>query len=539
MAMAADRTALFAVPAAAALLLWPALWNGFPIVFADTGTYLSQAINHHAGWDRPVFYSLFMLPLHGTVTVWPIVVVQALLAAAFLWLVVHVLAENVSGIAFVAGVALLSGCTWLPWLVCELMPDLFTPLLVLALCLLALAPDRLPRHGRSALVGLAAFMIATQLSSLPLAGVLGLVLLAAAGVRRPDAGRRQWWWADPSNGLEPHPDAGPGPESASALPATGPAGMLWVFGNPTTTRAGLASGGVQNRYETQIPKKTAFPPPNAALDKISILAIQRRLRLDLRLAPRRWLLIILPPALAILALCSVNLAVYGRFSTSPFGSIFLLARVVADGPGREILRRDCPAAHWRLCPFADAWPATSDGFLWPAESPLYRAGGPKLLSHEAWAIIEAAVIADPVGEARAALRNTIEQLTRFDSGDGLQPWPEQVSPWIVRDFPPREQAAYAAARQQSGSLKLPPLLLWIHRITAVGGVAACLTLLPAALMRRAACAGFLLTVLVMLPVSAAITGALSAPHDRYQARIMWLPPFIAVVSLASLLRRPD
>jgi hypothetical protein len=36
-----------------------------------------------------------------------------------------------------------------------------------------------------------------------------------------------------------------------------------------------------------------------------------------------------------------------------------------------------------------------------------------------------------------------------------------------------------------------------------------------------------------LPVSAAITGGLSGPHDRYQSRIIWLPSFIAVVSLAS------
>jgi hypothetical protein len=43
---------------AAILLLWPAFWNGYPLVFADTGTYLSQAIEHYAGWDRPIFYRL-------------------------------------------------------------------------------------------------------------------------------------------------------------------------------------------------------------------------------------------------------------------------------------------------------------------------------------------------------------------------------------------------------------------------------------------------------------------------------------------------
>jgi len=45
------------------LLLWPALYNGFPLVFSDSGTYISQLIERHLGWDRPPFYSLFLLLL--------------------------------------------------------------------------------------------------------------------------------------------------------------------------------------------------------------------------------------------------------------------------------------------------------------------------------------------------------------------------------------------------------------------------------------------------------------------------------------------
>ena len=66
-----------AIALAATLLLWPALWNGYPLVFSDTGTYLAQAIEHYAGWDRPIFYSLFLLPLHMTLTTWPAIAVQA------------------------------------------------------------------------------------------------------------------------------------------------------------------------------------------------------------------------------------------------------------------------------------------------------------------------------------------------------------------------------------------------------------------------------------------------------------------------------
>ena len=120
----------------AGFLLWPAVWNGYPIVFADTGTYLAQAIHRFAGWDRPVFYSVFMLPLHATVTLWPVVVVQAVVAAWILWLVCRALLPQISRAAFVGGTAILAVATWLPWMVSELMPDVFAPLLVLVVCLL-------------------------------------------------------------------------------------------------------------------------------------------------------------------------------------------------------------------------------------------------------------------------------------------------------------------------------------------------------------------------------------------------------------------
>jgi hypothetical protein len=470
------------------MLCWPSIWNGFPIVFADTGTYLSQAIHHYAGWDRPVFYSLFMLPLHLTVTVWPVVIVQALLAAWIMWLVCRVLVPGVSGIAFAAGAGVLSACTWLPWIVSELMPDLFTPLLVLVLCLLSWVPERLSRLERPLLAGLATFMIASQHSSLPLACVLLVLLIGFARL----AGRI----GAPTVGF-----------------------VSW----PTLART--PGRPVMTRNERPNPARPAIrrgeqPAPYPA----------SRLR--------RWILIILPPALAILGLCTVNLAAHGRFATAPFGNIFLLARVIYDGPGMAALRDDCPTANWLLCPFLDSFPPTSDDFLWSSDSPLQRAGGAKAVSAEAGAIIEAALLADPVGEARAALANTLEQMMRFASGDGLNPWPTQVSPTIERDFPAREQVAYASARQQSGSLSVSPLLAQIHRIAALIGVLSCAMLLPVAFRRRAACAGFLLAVLLALPLSAAITGCLSGPHDRYQARIMWLPAFIAVVSLASLRRRP-
>lgn len=438
MVMATKRGAVFAVPAAAALLLWPALWNGYPIVFADSGTYLSQAVHRYAGWDRPVFYSLFILALHWTVTLWPVVLAQALLTGWLLWIVCRTLTPGLPPPGFLVGIALLAVGTWLPWIVSELMPDIFTPLLILVICVLCWVPERLSPRERVALTGLAALMIASQQSSLPLAIGLGAVLWAAR----------------------------------------------WFL------------------------RGAAFPWP-----------------------------LVLATSLALLAMCGMNLAAHGRFSVSPFGNVFLLARVIYDGPGMDILDAECASRQWRLCEFRGSFPLTSDDFLWTDTSPLNRAGGPKVVSAEADSIIRSAVRAQPVAEARAMLLNSTEQLTRFSSGDGLNAWPAQVSPWIQHDFPAREAAAYAAARQQAGTLAVPDLLARLHVAAALAGVVACLALLPRVLRRRDPSAGLLLGVLIALPLCAAITGALSAPHDRYQSRIMWLPPFAAAITLASI-RRP-
>ena len=435
--MMAERHAFWALPAAAGLLLWPAAWNGYPMVFADTGTYLSQAIHRYLGWDRPPFYSLFMLPLHATVSTWPVIVAQALLTVWMVRSVCEVLVPWLRVTWLPVVVLPLAAGTWLPFLVCQLMPDVFTPLLVLALGVLA-------RRRGWALTLFAAFAIAAQQSSLLLGAVLTGSVLVGRGMSLPSpCGRRE---------------------------------------KPTR--------------------------------------------------------LLLPLPFAIAALLAVNLIGHHRMALSPFGNVFLLARVIYDGPGMVVLRRDCPTAGWRLCPFLDRFPPISDEFLWRADSPIVLAGGHKAVSAEADAIIAAALRAEPLTELGAILGNGMTQLLQFRSGDGLDSWPGEVAPWIAQDFPPAERARYVAARQTHNTLVLPSWLTTLHAVVSVAGVSACLLLLPTVWRRRHAAAGFLVVTLVSLPVSAIITGGLSTPHDRYQSRIMWLPPFVAGLSALALLRRP-
>ncbi len=240
----------------------------------------------------------------------------------------------------------------------------------------------------------------------------------------------------------------------------------------------------------------------------------------------------LPPAAAALALISVNAVGHRIPALAPYGNLFLLARVLYDGPGFDVLARDCPRPGWRLCDRDAAFPATADGFLWNADSPLYEDGGPKLISAEAGPIIITAVQAEPFRELRAVLVNAGQQLASFATGDGLQPWPSTVTPWIRRDFPAFERAAYDAARQTEGRSVLPRWLPGLHEAASLGSIVICLMLLPGMLKRRVPLAGVIVAVLLCLLGNALITGGLSGPHDRYQSRVMWLPTLIAVLAIA-------
>ena len=423
-----------AITLAALLLAWPALWNGYPLVFSDTGTYLSQAIHRYLGWDRPAVYSLFLYPLHMQHTLWPIVAAQALLTSWMLHVAIRVLRPAAPGWFLPATAFALALGTSLPWHVAQVMPDVFTPLMTLAMALLVLAPERLSRIEIGLIVLFAAFTIAVHQSHVPLAMVLVLLLVPLRSQFGAPPGRRHW----------------------------------------------LAT---------------------------------------------------LPPMLACLTLIAMNIAGHGRVSLSPFGNVFLLARVIEDGPGMTALRQNCPAAGWRLCDELDRLPVASDDFLWRDDGALAHAGGAKRVSAEAGAILLAAWRADPAGILAAFLHHASQQAADFATGDGLEAWPQTVTPWIQRDFPAAEQNAYAASRQTAGKMAVPIGLGLLHLGIAAGGIAGCLLLI---IRRRRLAAGFAAAALLAVLCNAAITGGLSGPHRRYQSRIIWLPAFIVLVAMPPL-----
>jgi hypothetical protein len=164
--------------AMAVLFLLPALDNGFPFVFPDTGTYLGGAGLTHIPQSRPIYYAWFTRAFDLRLSPWPSVVVQSVITAWMIWRFASALFGLTVAPRLLLLALLLTLGTSLPWFVGQIMPDIFTPLIVLALALLWLAHDTLPRVSRILLMLLVSGTVACHQANL----LVALWMLPALGL---------------------------------------------------------------------------------------------------------------------------------------------------------------------------------------------------------------------------------------------------------------------------------------------------------------------------------------------------------------------
>jgi hypothetical protein len=195
-----------AVVVGALLMLWPAILNGYPLLYPDSISYLGDGrplarillLHGPKGYlaMRSEFYSLGIFPFHWNGTAWPIVALHALLTSYVLWLVVRSLAARCSArpVApqFLVLIGLLSLTTSLSWYVCFIMPDILGPVLYLSIYLLVFACDTLSARECWAVAAIAWWGMAAHCTQLILAAglciLLGLLLL----LRWPPMHKRGW-----------------------------------------------------------------------------------------------------------------------------------------------------------------------------------------------------------------------------------------------------------------------------------------------------------------------------------------------------------
>jgi hypothetical protein len=250
-------------------------------------------------------------------------------------------------------------------------------------------------------------------------------------------------------------------------------------------------------------------------------------RLPLRGVLHGWLAL----GLGTLMLFSANYVIAGKFTWTPGGSSVAFGRMLQDGLVARYLNDHCPQHQYKLCPYRNELPPTADDFLW-GDSVFDKLGRFEGLDDEMALIAKRALFAYPLAQASAALHAAATQLVMVATGEGSHNW--MAHTWgIFETYLPRELPKLRAARQQQGELDFSYVNL-IHVPVALVSMLALAALLLQAWRRRRLddLDLFAATVATALLGNAFICGALSGPHDRYGARIVWLAVFVVLIAAA-------
>jgi hypothetical protein len=248
----------------------------------------------------------------------------------------------------------------------------------------------------------------------------------------------------------------------------------------------------------------------------------------------RPLLVLGPLLLALAGSLAFSYAVFQRLTLTPNSPPHFLARIVADGPGREFLRRTCPQSGFELCDYLDRLPATEDEFLWTLLPNVPYADG-KRIKAEAGAVIKGTIAMFPAQVAEHMLTNTARQLVTFRSE--TQFGPAEWAGFRRQDTP--VSRALADTLQARGVFERPALdgVNAVHAGIALASLAVALVLLfrsiAARLFRPAALIG---TVLIGLLANAFASGAFGGVFGRYEGRVIWLLPLAALTAALVLAR---
>jgi hypothetical protein len=173
---------------AACALLWPALYNGYPTLFSDTGGYLLTGKFFLA---LPPFrapgYALFTKLTSVGVSGWFTVILQAAMVVYVLYETCEYLVEGdrrIADLYFLGSVGILTALTSLPWLVSLLMPDVFAGVLFLSAFLVVFGEEMRPPR-RVTLATIFAISVAAHASLLPIGGFFAVTLFLLRQLSAP------------------------------------------------------------------------------------------------------------------------------------------------------------------------------------------------------------------------------------------------------------------------------------------------------------------------------------------------------------------
>jgi small basic protein len=119
------------------LLCYAAFYNGYALVYPDTGTYLYSGFQGNVPIDRPLAYGLFVRHSSLSTSLWFSVIAQGMLLGSLIFLFIKYLMPSrqhpLWSVAIITGLVLFSGVSTRT---SQMMPDIFASMPALGLALL-------------------------------------------------------------------------------------------------------------------------------------------------------------------------------------------------------------------------------------------------------------------------------------------------------------------------------------------------------------------------------------------------------------------
>jgi hypothetical protein len=183
------------------MLLWIALYNGYPTVFSDTGGYLFTGKFLIAVPPfRSPGYSIFIRLTSMGVSAWFTIAAQAIVIVYLLYKTCEHLIGGGSKFrdnCVLAIICVLAALTSLPWEVSLLMPDVFAGMMFLSAFLLAFN-DQLRLAERIGLAAILMVSVSAHMSLLPIAALFAAALavprFAYGSLRRASPAASMFAW---------------------------------------------------------------------------------------------------------------------------------------------------------------------------------------------------------------------------------------------------------------------------------------------------------------------------------------------------------
>lgn len=237
-----------------------------------------------------------------------------------------------------------------------------------------------------------------------------------------------------------------------------------------------------------------------------------------RKAPKLAALIWLsaPVAVGVAAVLASSVVGFSEVSLAPKRMPLVLARSIADGPARWYLQEHCATEKYVICEMFPVIPSRLEDVLFGPRGLSARATPEQMdaIRREEPIILARAARAYPLYQINKAAVAFGRQLLRFDLNDTR----------FIRQV----------VRGPDGEISLEPAKerATVHEIanlaTYAGIAAALIYLIFIARRLRPGEGAVLLLLLAGLLGNAAVTGILSGVAHRYQARIIWVVPVVAL-----------